>query len=156
MPYAWGMPVNLQWQYGVAVRREEDGRFHAYAPAMPDAIASGEDETEAFREMGQALVAAVRGRIKFGLDLEPPPPWTYGDPDLSHSIRLSPNLAAKASVYILWRASGLTKVALAERMAVHEKEVRRVLDPDHATELDRLDAAAGAFGHRLVVGAVAA
>ena len=149
--------MNLQWQYGVEVRREEDGLFHAYAPAMPDAIAAGADETEAFREMGQALVAAVRGRIKFGLDLEPPPPFVLGaDVSSNYSIRLSPELAAKASVYMLWRASGMTKVALAERMKVHEKEVRRVLDPDHSTGLDRLEAVAKEFGHRLVVGAEAA
>jgi antitoxin HicB len=148
--------MDLQWTYGVAVRREEDGQFHAYAPAMPDAIASGEDETEAFREMGKALVAAVRGRIKFGLDLEPPPPWLYGDKEVPYAVRLPAELATKATVYILWRASGMSKVALAERMAIHEREVRRVLDPDHATGLDRMDEAARVFGHQLVVGAVAA
>ncbi|WP_426315122.1 hypothetical protein ACN9MF_06210 [Methylobacterium fujisawaense] len=147
--------MDLQWTYGVAVRREEDGRFHAYAPAMPDAIASGEDETEAFREMGKALVAAVRGRIKFGPDLELPPPWVSGDAERSHAVRLPAELATKATVYILWRTSGLSKVALAERMAIHEREVRRVLDPDHATGLDRMDEAARVFGHQLVVGAVA-
>ena len=145
--------MDLSWQYGVAVRREEDGLFHAYAPDMADAIAAHADETEAFREMGKALGAAVRSRIKFGLDLAPPPPLVYGNPELPNAIRLSPELAAKASVYILWRISGLTKVALAERMDVHEKEVRRVLDPDHPTGLDRMNAAAEQFGHQLTVGA---
>lgn len=148
--------MNMQWVYGVSVRREEDGLFHAYAPAMPDAIAAHEDETEAFREMGKALVAAVSGRIKFGLDLAPPPPWSYGDPELPGSIGLPAVLAAKASVYVLWRASGISKVALAERMAVNEKEVRRLLDPDHATGLARLAEAADVCGGRLVIGAVAA
>jgi antitoxin HicB len=102
-------------------------------------------------------LSAVRGRIKFGLDLEPPRPFVFGaSGDVAHTVRISSELAAKASVYVLWRASGMSKVALAERMAIHEKKARRVLDPDHAAGLDRLDAAAKVFGHRLVVGAAAA
>ena len=73
-----------------------------------------------------------------------------------HRIALAPALAAKATIYVLWRNSGLSKVALAKLLDVDEREARRVLDPDHPTGLDRLAAAADVFGHRLTVGAVPA
>lgn len=146
--------THFDWTYSVTLRREEGGTVGAYAAALPDAIASGRDEAEALHEMGTALDAAVRGRIAFGMDLEPPPP--AGAPEEgSHRIALPPAIAGKASVYVLWRRSGLSKVALAERLAVNEKEARRILDPDYPTGLDRLAAAAEIFGYRLTVGAVA-
>lgn len=147
--------MNFDWTYAVALRREEDGSVGAYAAAMPDAVAFGGDEAEALAEMAQALNAAVRGRIHFGMDLEPPPAAVAVAEGL-HRIALAPALAAKATIYVLWRNSGLSKVALAKLLDVDEREARRVLDPDHPTSLDRLAAAADVFGHRLTVGAVPA
>lgn len=100
--------------------------------------------------MGLALDAAVRGRIHFGMDLEPPPADSRYAPN---TVTLSVALAAKAMLYVVWRQSGLTKVALAKALNVHEKEARRVLDPDHPTGLDRLASAAQACGYRFTVGA---
>lgn len=147
--------MNFDWTYAVALRLEEDGSVGAYAAAMPDAVAFGGDEAEALAEMAQALNAAVRGRIHFGMDLEPPPAAVAVAEGL-HRIALAPALAAKATIYVLWRNSGLSKVALAKLLDVDEREARRVLDPDHPTSLDRLAAAADVFGHRLTVGAVPA
>jgi antitoxin HicB len=42
-------------------------------------------------------------------------------------------------------------VALAKKLGVRETEIRRMLDPDHGTKLDRLDRAMRALGRRLVV-----
>lgn len=147
--------MDFDWTYAVELRREEDGSIGAYAEAMPDAIAAGDDEAQALDEMAHALDAAIRGRIHFGMDLEPPPAISH-EASGRRRITVSPALAAKASLYVLWRRSGLSKVALAERLAVNEKEARRILDPDHPTGLDRLAEAVAIFGHRLTVGAVAA
>ncbi|NJL08185.1 MAG: helix-turn-helix domain-containing protein, partial [Methylacidiphilales bacterium] len=54
-------------------------------------------------------------------------------------------------VWRAWRASGLSKVELARLMGVAETEVRRILDPEHATKLATLEAAARALGHRITV-----
>ena len=64
MPTSWIYPVEL---------RREHGEVHAYATALPEAIASGATKGEALAEMREALVAAVRGRIKDGMALAPPP-----------------------------------------------------------------------------------
>jgi len=49
------------------------------------------------------------------------------------------------------REAGITNVQLARKLGCDEKEVRRMLDPKHATKLARIKEALGAFGKRLVV-----
>lgn len=135
------------WVYGYALRPEE-GAIHAYASAAPEAIASGPTREAAAHEMGEALMAAVEGRMRFGLPLVPPGAPAADEPE---RFVLPASLAAKASIYVAWMASGLTKVALAARLGCAEKEVRRILDPEYPTGLAKLEEAARALGIELVV-----
>lgn len=137
------------WTYPVEIRREPDGDYHAYASAMPEAIAAGASESEALEEMRQALVAAVRGRINDGMELAPPP--ELGRREERHRVALPTRLAAKAAVYHAWRKTDMSKAELARRIGRNETEVRRILDPDHGTKLDQLEEAAKALGGRLAV-----
>ena len=137
--------MSNEWSYPVEIRPEA-AEFHAYCEDLPEAIAAGATEADALREMGKAIVAAVRGRMKDGMDLSPPA--IRGD---DPRIALPTRLAAKAAVYSAWRASGLSKVALGERIGRSETEVRRLLDPDYGTKLDQLGEAAAALGGRLSI-----
>ena len=60
-------------------------------------------------------------------------------------------IAAKAALYTELRTSGMTKVALAKHMGVHESDVRRLLNPEHASKIGRIEDALAVFGKRLVV-----
>jgi antitoxin HicB len=60
-------------------------------------------------------------------------------------------MAAKTSLYLAMRELGVTRSQLAQRLGVDEKEVRRMLDPRHATKLPRIEQALGILGHRLIV-----
>ena len=42
--------------------------------------------------------------------------------------------------------------SLAEELGLGETEIRRMLDPEHATKLDRLNQALQALGRKLVLG----
>ena len=137
--------MSNEWVYIIEIRPEA-GEFHAYCKDLPEAVAAGATEADALREMGQAIVAAVRGRMKDGMDLVPP--VSRGD---GSRVALPTRLAAKAAVYSAWRASGLSKVALGERIGRSETEVRRLLDPDYGTKLDQLGEAADALGGRLSI-----
>lgn len=139
--------MSAEWVYAVALR-PENGSIHAYSADLPEAIASGQDQAEACREMGEALRVAVRGRIKDGMELSPPRPAQAGETP----VPLPVGLAAKAAVYCAWRRSGLSKVALGERIGRSETEVRRILDPDYGTKLDQLAEAAEGLGGRLSIG----
>ena len=138
--------MSIEWTYALELRQEA-GEYHAYCEDLPEAIAAGATEAEARREMGEALAAAVRGRIKDSMELEPPS-HTEGD---RLRVPLPPQLAAKAAVYSAWRRSGLSKVALGERIGRSETEVRRILDPDYGTKLDQLAEAAAGLGGRLAI-----
>ena len=52
--------------------------------------------------------------------------------------------------------AGITKVQLAKRLGVDEKEVRRLLDPHYGSKLPRIAQAIAALGRRLVIGLEAA
>jgi len=138
------------WTYPVALRREE-GEFHASCSALPEAIASGRTKAQALEEMREALAAAVRGRLKDGMDL-PPPDETAATRRERHRVALPAQLAAKATVFFAWKRANISKVELALRMERDEKDVRRILDPDHGTRLDQLDDAMRALGGSLVIG----
>ncbi len=49
------------------------------------------------------------------------------------------------------REAGLSKVELAHRLKVKEKEVRRMLDPRHGTRLHAMEQALAALGKHLIV-----
>ena len=137
--------MSNEWRYSVEIRPEA-GEFHACCDDLPEAIAAGATEADALREMREAIVAAVRGRMKDAMDLSPPALRRAGP-----RVALPTRLAAKAAVYSAWRASGLSKVALGERIGRSETEVRRLLDPDYGTKLDQLGEAADALGGRLSI-----
>ena len=61
----------------------------------------------------------------------------------------------KVMVYQGMREQGEGKAELARRLRWHLPQVDRVLDVDHRSRLDRMDAALGATGKRLVVQAEA-
>jgi antitoxin HicB len=138
------------WAYAVAIRQEEDGRHHVYARDLPEVVSSGADEADALAMAADAIEVAVAGRMEDGIDLPAPSPAERGEV----MVALPAWLAAKASIYSAWKASGLTKVALAQLMGRNETEVRRILEPRYGTKLAQLEEAARALGGRLAVGFV--
>jgi antitoxin HicB len=65
---------------------------------------------------------------------------------------VEPEIAAKIAVLEAFADAGISKAELARRIGKDEREVRRILDPMHATKLGALRAALSALGRRLVVG----
>ena len=82
------------------------------------------------------------GRIADGLDVPPPSKAKRGHPQ----ITLSGSMAAKASLYLAMREAGITRTQLARRLAVDEKEVRRMLNARQATKLPRIEQSASDTG----------
>ena len=58
---------------------------------------------------------------------------------------------AKAELYIALRASGLRRAELARRMGIHKQQVDRLLDIDHASRIEQLEAAFAALQMKLTV-----
>ncbi len=52
---------------------------------------------------------------------------------------------------VLWPQAGVTKAELARRLGWHGPQVDRLLDLNHASRLDQIEAALAALGKRLQV-----
>ena len=67
----------------------------------------------------------------------------------SHTrVILASTIVAKLAFIEAFKKSGMTRVALAERLGKVESEVRRMLEPYHRTKLDALEAGMKALGKR--------
>lgn len=126
-------------------RNGEDG-FIATFPDVPEALTEGATREEALENAADALEVALLGRMKDGDDLPLPRKVRTGT-----VVRVSAQSSAKLAFYLAFRQSGLSRSALARKIGKDEAEVRRMLDPYHASKLSALDEALHALGQRLVV-----
>ena len=60
-------------------------------------------------------------------------------------LATGPN-GARATDYLVMRERGITRVELARRLRIDEKEARRMFDPHHATKAERLEQALAVLG----------
>jgi antitoxin HicB len=126
----------------------QDSGFVVTFPDVPEAITQGDDVPEALQQAADCLEEAIAGRIRRH---EPIPHASSVGPE-QYAIALPASTAAKAALYLALRQAKLTQVELAERLHCDEKEVRRLLDPRHASKLSRVETALATLGHELVVG----
>jgi antitoxin HicB len=126
---------------------DEDGIVVSF-PDVPEAITQGDDETDAFAQAEEALGLALLSYAARGLPL--PKARTRGKGLIG--IAVDPEIAAKLAVIEAVREVGISKSELARRIGKNEKEVRRILDPRHATKLATLTAVLRKLGRRLVIG----
>lgn len=121
-------------------------------PDVPEAIRQGRDLAEARAMAEEALGLALLTYAARSLPL--PKPRAKGGKFVQ--IAVAPDVAAKLAVLEAFAAAGISKSELARRIGKDGKEVRRILDPKHATKLPSLVEALRALGKRLVVGVVEA
>lgn len=133
--------------YAIRITPDGYGEFDAICRDLPQLVTGGRTEAEALASAADALEVVIAGHIDENEDLPSPSPAEPGE----HLVLIPAALAAKLAVWRAWKAAGISKTELARRMSVAEGEVRRILDPNHSTKLERLDEAARALGARLVV-----
>jgi antitoxin HicB len=151
--------TTLTLAYPIELDIEDDGVTVTF-PDLPEAItgtpalAPGEAQATTAEYVAAALALAadcleevIAWRIASSEDIPTPSKAARGQ----RVVACPAPVANKAALYLAMRAAGLTRVALAERLGVHEKEVRRMLDPRHATRAERIDAGVRACGHEAVV-----
>jgi len=115
---------------------------------VPEAITQGEGEKDALWQAADCLEEAIAGRIAGGREIPKASRAARGE----RPIPVPAPMAAKAALYLAMGEAGITNVQLARKLGCDEKEVRRMLDPRHATKLPRIKEALDVFGKRLVVG----
>jgi antitoxin HicB len=135
-------------QYVYPARFEQhEGTIIVSFRDLPEAVTEGRTRADALVEATDCLDVAILFRIKEATSL-PLPSRARRDETL---VAASPHVAAKAAFARAFSDSGLTRVALAKILGVRETEVRRMLDPDHGTRLERLNEGMRALGRQLIV-----
>lgn len=117
-------------------------------PDVPEAITQGRSEAEARTIGSDALGVALLGILEAKRALPTPSKPLAGQVVLA----VEADLAAKIAVIEAFTAAGISQAELATRLGKDAREVRRILDPDHATKLPALSAALDALGHKLIIG----
>lgn len=133
--------------YPAIFSRDEDGRVLASFPDFPGAHTDGVNATEAMEQaidcLGSAIAFAMTdkvnipkpARLKRGQKLVPVPLW----------------IVAKLALYWAIRERGMSQSELARRLKVRETIVRRMLDPNHETRQEKMQAALEELGKRVVM-----
>ena len=138
-----GPGVGLMLTYPIALE-DDDGTVLATSPDFPELTTFGDDREEAVARAVHALEEAIAARIHDRKDIPTPSP--------GETYALLPTLTSvKVMLYQGMREQGVGKAELARRLGWHMPQVDRVLDVQHRSRLDQMDAALGAIGRRLHV-----
>ena len=136
----------MRYAYPYELTPQPEGGFTITFPDVPEAITQGESEGEAAAMAEGALVTA----LSFYTDNAERLP--HPSPTRSRPLAYVPPLvAAKLALHEAMLAAGLSNVALAQRLGIDEKAVRRLRDPLHNSRIDQIDAALRALGKRMAI-----
>lgn len=125
----------------------ENGAVMAQCVDVPEALTQGDDAESAVHWLPDALLVALTGYVDDNVEIPRPSKAAQGQ----RIAYLDPLVAMKLEVYQAMRDQGLTRVQLAERMGIDEKQVRRLIDLDHKSKVDQVVAALRVLGKALVV-----
>jgi antitoxin HicB len=126
-------------------RDRKDGGFVVTFRDVPEAITQADSLAHCPEEAAGALQAAMEGRIMDGLDIPTASRAKRGE----HPVAVPVQTALKAALYLAMREHGITRVELARRLGINEKEARRMLDPYDATKAERLEQALAVLGRQV-------
>jgi antitoxin HicB len=131
-------PVRLKPDAGVLIVTFRD---------LPEAITWGHSAEEAMWQAADCLEEAIAGRVRRGGPIPLPSKPRRGE----MWVDVPAVTAAKAALYATMKEAGVAAGQLARRLKWNEKEVRRMLDPRHATRLSKIEEALRALGKKLVL-----
>jgi antitoxin HicB len=124
-----------------------DGRILVEFIDLPRVATDGQDDREAMEEAIDALGSDLSIRLSRREEIPAPSAVKRGQ-------RLAPAplwLAPKLALYLAMREQQVNNSELARRLGVHERVIRRMLDPKHATKPEKIQAALVILGKQMTV-----
>ena len=137
-----------RFQYAVLLSPADEGGYVVTCRDLPELITQGESVEEALEQASDAMDEVFATYLTEGLDFPEPSKARRRE----HMVAPPPETVAKAALYVAMRRAGISKVQLAKRLGVDEKEVRRLLAPHYGSKLPRIAKAISVLGQRLVIG----
>ena len=141
----------MKLAYPVEIEQDDEGWFLVTFPDVPEAATDDRDRDTAMEAAFDALLAALGGYVETRLPIPEPSP-AHG----RSLIPLPPLIAAKLALHQALVEADITNSELARRMGASETIVRRLLDLDHASKIERIADALDQLGRRLVISVEAA
>ena len=122
-----------RFQYPVLLRRAI-GCYVVTCCDLPQLVTQGDSLQAALEQASGAMDEVFATYLTEGMDFPAPSKPRRGERLASPP----PETVAKAALYVAMRQAGISKVQLAKRLGVDEKEVRRLLDPHYGSKLPRI------------------
>ena len=135
------------YNYPTEVERDLDGRYVVTFPDFGWGATDGATLDEALAEARDLLRELIAATMREGKDLPEPSRATKRRPLVVPPVPI----ALKAALYDAFRKAGMSQRRLARDLDVAESEVRRMLNPDHATKAATIDRALRRLGKRVTV-----
>jgi antitoxin HicB len=134
--------------YPATIKRDGD-TFVVLFPDIPFAHTNGRTREDALARAPDALHTAISMLMEKNMDV-PSPGKARGKITVLVGLP-SVVSSAKVELYTALRSSGVRKAELARRMGIHKQQVERLMDIDHASRIEQLEAAFAALHKRLVL-----
>ena len=135
------------YNYPAVIERDADGRYVVSFPDFGWGATDGATRDEALAEARDLLRELIAATMREGSDLPEPSRATKRRPLVVPPVPI----ALKAALYEAFRNAGVSQRHLARDLEVAESEVRRMLNPDHATKAGAIDRALRRLGKRASV-----
>src|SRR5262249_13356478 len=129
-------------RYPVKLARDNNATILVTAPDLPEVATFGENASDALVRAADAVATALQGRIAARQTIPTPSVPKRGQ----KLVSLPAIVAAKLELYRAMIETGTRKADLARKLGVHAPQVDRLLDLDHKSQLDQIEAAARAIG----------
>lgn len=133
--------------YPGTFRMDESGRPVVRFVDLREAMTDGRDIREAVDEAQDCLGSALAARLLHKEEIPYPSRLKRGQRLIAVPLWVAP----KVALYWAMREACVNNVQLARRLGVRETVIRRMLNPDHATRPDKIQAALAALGKRFAV-----
>ncbi|MGA2186224.1 MAG: type II toxin-antitoxin system HicB family antitoxin [Bryobacteraceae bacterium] len=127
----------------------EEGGFVVTFPDFSWGGTQGETEAEAY-EMAQDLLQLIVGQCIRKHEHIPRPGRVRGKH--VRGVALPVLAETKIELYRIMRESGVRKAELARRMGQPKQQIERLLNLEHASRLDQIEAAFAALRKQLTIG----
>jgi antitoxin HicB len=133
--------------FPVVLAADSDGSLLVTVPALPEVTTFGVDRAAALERAAHAIEEALAARMA---DREPiPVPRAARRGQML--VVLRPLAALKVALYAAMRAARVSKAELGRRLGLHAPQVDRLLNLNHRSRFDQLEAALAVVGRRIVV-----
>jgi antitoxin HicB len=128
--------------YPVKLTPDDNGTILVTAPDLPEVSTFGADKADALVRAADAIATALKGRIRAREAI----PAASAPRRGQQRVRLPAIVATKLELYRAMIETRTRKADLARKLGVHAPQIDRLLDLDHKSQLDQIEAAAKAIG----------